>query len=153
MRALRRAADLVTGALYASLSEGVGLGDVTRGVAGTVDLRRAIVNENGGRTGQGKTPTRSRCKQVKPEGQERGVRKECVEVVAEWRLWVSWRVDRTFAECVKNERVVLLSAMAGLRLVAVQSESESESSESGGRTESKGSTKSRLIFEVDAAEG
>ena len=97
LRALRRAADRVTGALYASLSEGVGLGDVTRGVAGTLDLRRAMVNENGGRTGQGKAPTNSRCRQAKPEGQNKGEGKEDVEV-AEWRLWMSWRVGRTVAD-------------------------------------------------------
>lgn len=43
------AADLVTGALYSrfSRSDGVGLGEITRGVAGTPERRRAVMTAKG----------------------------------------------------------------------------------------------------------
>jgi hypothetical protein len=54
------AADLVTGALYSrfSRSDGVGLGEITRGVAGTPERRREVMawKGYGGRAGQKAVP-------------------------------------------------------------------------------------------------
>lgn len=55
-------------------SSGVGLGEMTRGLAGTVDrvVRRVdMVREKGGRDGQGMAPTTMRRKVSKCEGQEK----------------------------------------------------------------------------------
>jgi hypothetical protein len=72
-----------------SFSEGVGLGEMTRGVSGIFLERKDMANENGGSAGQRMAPTTMRCKESKPEGQ-----KEQYEVDVEWR-YLSRREDRT----------------------------------------------------------
>ena len=82
--------DLVTGPRYEScedgascVSEGVGLGEVTRGVAGMAGLvRKAMANGNGGRGGERSAPTTVRRKETEPKGQRE-----------EWR-WLSIRERR-----------------------------------------------------------
>lgn len=73
----------VTGPKYSrSGSEGVGLGEMTRGVSGTdcFPPRKDMVSEKGGRTGQRTAPTTMRRRDWKADGQER----ETAGVV-EWR--------------------------------------------------------------------
>lgn len=87
---LLRAAERVTGPEYStSFSEGVGLGEMTRGVSGMFFERKDMANENGGSAGQRMAPTTRRCKESKPEGQ-----KEEYDDNVEWR-YLSRREDRT----------------------------------------------------------
>lgn len=88
--ALFFADERVTGPKYSrSGSEGVGLGEMTRGVSGTDCFpRKDMVSEKGGRAGQRTAPTTMRRRDWKAEGQAR----ETAGVV-EWRC-LSRREER-----------------------------------------------------------
>jgi hypothetical protein len=63
-----------------SCSDGVGLGEMTRGVEGTPDFWRSdmVVSEKGGRTGQRMAPTIMRRRHSKPDGQRREPAPRCL---------------------------------------------------------------------------
>lgn len=107
-----RVAERVTGRSYetsVSCSEGVGDGEMTRGVAGTAALlRRAdMVTENGGSAGQEMAPATMRRRDSKPEGQN--------TKLVEWRC-TSRRDERAWeaaAELKRENRPQLWAVCVG----------------------------------------